>query len=146
MPEKPTAPRVISGTHGFLYWDGEIVFEVISFEAKLKPNRESISFAGDMVSDSKLIGLDGEFSFKLKKVFSRGQIKLANAFKAGRDPRSQLIGKLADPDAYGSERVVLNNCWFNEVTLMNFESGKISEDEFGGGFTDWSFPDVIRPR
>jgi len=146
MSKKPTAPRTISGTHGYLYWDGEIIFEVTSFEAKIKPNRETITFAGDMVADSKLMSLEGEFSFKIKKVFSRGQIKLAAEFKAGRDPRSQLIGKLSDPDAYGSERVVLNNCWFSDITLMNFESGKISEDEFSGGFTDWSFPDVIRVR
>jgi hypothetical protein len=146
LAQKPTAPRVISGTHGFLYWDGELIFEVSSFEAKIKPNRETVTFAGDMVSDSKLMGVEGEFTFKLKKVFSRGQIKLAKEFKAGRDPRSQLIGKLADPDAYGSERLVLDNCWFNDVTLMAFESGKMAEDEFGGGFTDWDFPDVIKPR
>ena len=146
MSKKPTAPRTISGTHGYLYWDGEVVFEVTSFEAKIKPNRETITFAGDMVADSKLMSLEGEFTFKIKKVFSRGQIKLASEFKAGRDPRSQLIGALKDPDAYGSERVVLNNCFFNDVILMSFESGKIAEDEFSGGFTDWSFPDVIRPK
>jgi len=146
MSTKPTAPRTISGTHGYLWWDGEIVFECNSFEAKLKPNRETVHFAGDMIADSKLMSLEGEFSFKIKKVFSRGQIKLAAEFKAGRDPRSQLIGKLADPDAFGSERIVLNNCWFDEVTLMAFESGSLAEDEFSGGFTDWDFPDVIRPR
>jgi hypothetical protein len=127
-----------------MYWDGELIFEVTSFEAKIKPNRETVTFAGDMISDSKLMSIEGTFTFKIKKVFSRGQIKLAAAFKAGKDPRSQLIGKLADPDAYGSERVVLNNCWFDEVALMSFESGKLAEDEFSGGFTDWFFPDVIR--
>ena len=146
MAVKPTAPRTISGTHGKMFWDGELIFEVTSFEAKIKPNRETIAFAGDMIADSKLMSLEGEVTFKIKKVFSRGQIKLAQAFREGRDPRSQLVGVLSDPDAYGSERIVLNNVWFNDVTLMSFESGKISEDEFSGGFTDWSFADIIRPR
>jgi hypothetical protein len=146
MAVKPTAPRVMSGTFGTLYWDGEPIFEVNSFEAKLKLNRESVTFAGDMMEDSKLTGLAGEFSFKLKKVFSRGQIKIAQAIKAGKDPRSQFIGKISDPDAYGSERVVLNNCWFGDVTLMSFESGKLLEEELSGGFTDYDFPDTVKPR
>ena len=70
MAKKPTAPRVMSGTFGMLYWDGEPVYEVSSFEAKLKVNRETVTFAGDMTEDSKLMGTAGEWSFKVKKVFS----------------------------------------------------------------------------
>ena len=146
MATRPTAPRVMSGTFGMLYWDGDPIFEVNSFEAKLKLNRESVNFAMDMAEDSKLTGTAGEFSFKVKKVFSRGQIKLARAIKDGRDPRSQFVGVLNDPDAFGSERVVLSNCWFGDLVLMAFESGKLLEEEFSGGFTDFDFPDVVRPR
>jgi len=146
MATKPTAPRVMSGTYGMLYWDSEPIFEVSSFEAKLKINRETVNFAGDLMEDSKMTGLAGEFSFKVNKVFSRGQIKIANAIKSGIDPRSQLIGKIADPDAYGSERVVLSNCWFSDVSLMKFESKKLGEEEFSGGFTDYTFPDLVEPR
>jgi hypothetical protein len=146
MATKPTAPRVMSGTHGKLYWDGELIFECNSFEAKLKLNRETVTFAGDMTEDSKLLGTAGEWSAKIKKIFSRGQIKVAQAIKAGRDPRSQFIGVLNDPDAYGSERVVLNNCWFGDITLMSFETGKLLEEELSGGFTDYDFPDLVKPR
>ena len=146
MAVKPTAPRVMSGTFGMLYWDGDPIFEVNAFEATLKLNREGVTFAGDMMEDSKLTGTAGEFTFKVKKVFSRGQIKLAEEIKRGRDPRSQLIGKLSDPDAFGSERVVLDNCWFGDLVLMAFESGNLLEEEFTGGFTDFSFPDLVAPR
>ena len=63
MAKKPTAPRVMSGTFGMLYWDGEPVYEVSSFEAKLKVNRETVTFAGEMTEDSKLMGTAGEWSF-----------------------------------------------------------------------------------
>jgi len=76
MAIKPTAPRVMSGTYGMLYWDGEPVFEVSSFEATLKVNRETVNMAGEIMEDSKLTGIAGEFNFKVNKVFSRGQIKL----------------------------------------------------------------------
>lgn len=146
MAVKPEAPRVMSGTFGTLYWDGEPVYEVNSFEAKLKVNRETVTFAGEMAEDSKLMGTAGEWSFKVKKIFSRGQTKIASAIKNGEDPRCQFIGAVSDPDAYGSERVVLYNCWFGDLTLMSFETGKVMEEEFSGGFTDFDFPDTVAPR
>lgn len=146
MAQKPTAPRVMNGKWGMLYWDGEPVFEVSKFEATLKLEREDVDFAMQMSKDSKLTGYSGEFSFTIKKIFSRGQIKLANAIKNGRDVRCQLIGKLDDPDAYGSERLVLNNCWFGDLVLMSFENVKILEEEYSGGFTDFDFPDTVRVR
>ena len=76
MAQKPTAPRVMNGKWGMLYWDGEPVFEVSKFEATLKLEREDVDFAMQMSKDSKLTGYSGEFSFTIKKIFSRGQIKL----------------------------------------------------------------------
>lgn len=142
MAKKPTAPRVMSGTFGMLYWNGEPVYEVNSFEAKLKVNRETVTFAGDTTEDSKLMGTSGEWSFKIKKGYSRGQ-ELATQIKNGIDPRATFIGKVDDPDAFGSERVVLYNCWFGDLTLASFESGKVLEEEFSGGFTDFDFPDSV---
>lgn len=141
--KKPAAPRVMSGTFGTLFWNGEPVFEVNSFEAKLKVNRETITFAGEMGENSKLMGTAGEWSFKIKKIFSRGQREVATQIKKGIDPRMQFVGKVADPDAYGSERLVLSDCWFGDLTLMAFETGKVMEEEFSGGFADFDFPDTV---
>ena len=60
--------------------------------------------------------------------------------------KRQCFGAVSDPDAYCSERVVLYNCWFGDLTLMSFEAGKVMEEEFSGGFTDFSFPDTVKPR
>lgn len=142
MAKKPTAPRVMSGSFGMLYWDGEPVYEINSFEALLKPQRESITFAGEMVEDSKLMGLSMEWKFKIKKIYSRGK-KIADLMKKGKDPRVKFVGKIDDPDAYGSERIVLDNCWFSDVVLAAFETGKVIEEEFSGGFTDCDYPDSV---
>lgn len=146
MATKPTAPRVMSGTFGMLYWNGEPVYEVKKFEAKLKVDREDISFAGEMGKDSKLIGMGGEWSFTVNKVFSRGAKAISLEIKEGRDPRCQFNGKVDDPDAFGSERMTLYNCWFGDLDLMNFESGKVINQEFSGGFTDFDFPDTVEVR
>ena len=145
MATKPTAPRVMSGTHGYVYWDNQIVFEVNSAEATIKTDREDVTFSGDMWKDSKLMGVSGEFSIKIKKIYSRAKA-LAEAFSKGKDTRSELIYKLDDPDAFGAERVALHNCRFNDLSLLKFENGKTAEDEFSGGFTSFDYLDSVAVR
>ncbi len=139
--------RVINGSFGTLWWDGELVFELTSFNAKATANRDKVQMAGSLDEDSKITSLTGEGTFKIKKVFSRGLATLLAAWKAGTDPRSQLMGRLKDPDTLndGAERVVINNVWFNELTLMDFEGGKPGEMDYPFGFTvsDVNYPDTI---
>lgn len=137
--------RVLNGSFGTLYWDGDRIFEVDSFQLTATPNREDVNQAGSVDVDSKMTSIKCEGTFKIKKVYSRGVIKLLDAWKQGRDPRSQLVGGLDDPDAYGSERVVVNNVWFNDLVLFDFEVGKKMDTEFKFGFTlsDVDFPDLI---
>lgn len=137
--------RQIAGSWGQLWWDGELVFEVESFEAKITAEREDVLQSGSLDADSKITQLKGEGSMKVKKVYSRGIKKLLDAWKKGHDVRSQFIGKLDDPDAYGSERCVIDNAWFNELTLMQFELGQKLEREYPFGFTPSSvdYPDLI---
>lgn len=145
MAIKPTAQRIMGGTHGYVYWDNEIIFEVSKVEAKVTTEREDVTFSGDMWKDSKLMGLGGEFTINLRKVYSRAR-KFAEAFSKGQDLRSELIFKLDDPDAYGAERVALHNCWFTDLTLIAFENGSITEDEFSGGFSSFDYLDSVNVR
>lgn len=142
-----TGSNQILGTWGKVWWDGEEIFEVESFEAKITAERDTVSFAGSLSQDSKIKGLKGEGKMKIKKVFSRGVVKLLDAWKSGEDVRSQLIGNLRDPDTVGNqgERVVISNVWFNELVLMNFELGKKLDEEYSFGFTpnDVDYPDII---
>jgi hypothetical protein len=135
----------VNGSWGQVWWDGELVFELETFEAKVTTEREDVSIGMD--KDSKLIGLKGEGTLKVKKVFSRGKKKLLAAWKLGEDPRSTLVGKLKDPDTIGkqSERVSIGNVWFDELTLIQFEKAKKGEDEYKFGFTpsDADFIDTI---
>ena len=80
----PAVGKVISGTHGYFWWNNSICYEITSFEAKLE-----------------------------------------------------------DPDNGGTERVQLMSCWLDELTLQAFENGKITEDEFSGGFVGFKYLDTI---
>lgn len=46
-------------------------------------------------------------------------------------------------DNGGTERVQLMSCWLDELTLQAFENGKITEDEFSGGFVGFKYLDTI---
>lgn len=140
-----TAPNVISGTHGYIIWDGDYVYEASSFEAKIKTNRETLTFSGEMWEDSKLMSIGGEFTIKIRKVFSRAKA-LGEAFSKGEDPRSEIVGTIKDPDGLGMEKVTFKNCWFNDPTIMTFENGKIVEEEYSGGFTGIKFHDSINKK
>lgn len=141
--------RQINGSFGQIWWDGELLVEIDSFEAKVTANREDVMMAGSLDIDSKITSLKGEGSFKIKKVYSRGVKSIVESWRNGNDIRAQLVGKLKDPDTIKGqgERVVINNVWFNEMTLMQFELGQKLEREFPFGFTvsDVEFPDEINP-
>lgn len=95
-----------------------------------------------MWDDSKLMGVSGTWSAKIKKVYSRGKA-YAEKLASGIDERLTLISKLEDPDNGGTERVQLLSCWLDELTLQAFENGKITEDEFSGGFVGFKYLDTI---
>lgn len=128
--------RTITGTHGTLWVDGEEIFEIESFEATVTFEREDVTMAGNLDTDSKVVGQTGEGSFAVKKVYSRGLDKFIGMIKEGKDVRSQLISKLQDPDTVGgqAERVSIDNVWFNDFVLMQFEMGNLVENEYNFGF------------
>lgn len=142
--KKFLARNVFHGTHGYILWNGVPVMEVSKFKFTIKTDREDMQFANEMVKDTKLVSLSGEWSMTVRKVYSRAKA-LADSFKIGVDERVSFIGTLSDPDALGMEKVTVDNCWFNDLDLMNVEVGKIVEEEFSGGFTDWDYNDYVEP-
>lgn len=141
-----TGKNQVSGTWGQFWWDGTLIMEIKAFEAKVTTNREEVQVG--MSKDSKLTSLSGEGTFAIKKVYTRGKKKILDAWKKGNDPRSTFVAKTKDPDTVNkqSERITIDNVWFNELLLHQFEQGALSEEEFSFGFTpnDASFVDIIK--
>ena len=63
----------------------------------------------------------------------------------GRDVRCTIIAKLADPDAYGAERVALYNVSFDDETIMDFAHGQLGKTTHPFTFTRREWLDVVRP-
>lgn len=136
--------RVVSGSMGQLWFNGNLLAEVKSVESKATINRDTVQMAGSYDEDSKTTSVACEGSFVVHKVFSR-EAEFVKGFQDSEDARFQLFVTLDDKDAYGRESVQLDNCWFNELTIAQFEAGSILEREFpfGHTFSDIKYPETI---
>lgn len=126
--------QTMSGAHGTIWVDNEKVMEVKKFESKVIANRVEVQLG--LSVDSKIVGLKGEGSFEVTKVYSRAK-KIFESWTKGEDKRARIISKISDPDSPGKqeERVSFDNVWFNELTLASFTRGEVVGDTFPFGFT-----------
>ena len=134
-----------NGSHGRVWWDGELLFEIAKFEAKVTADREDVLVGNS--KDSKITSLTGSGSFTIKSVINRNINRYLEEWKNGHDPRATLVGLIDDPDAVEGqkERSIIDNVWFNELVLLAFEKGQVVEKEFTFGFTpqDASFVETV---
>ena len=126
--------KVLSGTWGEIWVDGVTIIEFKKIEAKVSANGEEVQMGIDI--DSKMTGLKGEISITINKTYSNYNDVMKN-YVQGKDVRSQVIAKLADPDAVDAqqERWSFDNVWWNDIPLFVAEKGALIEEELTGGFT-----------
>lgn len=135
--------RVMSGTWGEVWLDGDHVGECYGLQAKMNISKEDVNICRQMATDKKITAISYTGSLKLHKVNSRMALKVGDKVKNGKDPRFTVISKLDDPDAYGAERVVLRNVSFDDVTLADWEAARKGTVEAPFTFTDHEFLDKV---
>lgn len=138
-----SAKRVISGTWGQVWLDSEQVSECYGMKIALKTNKEKVPICGQMITDNKVTSLEATGSMKLYKTSSRMARLIADKLKSGQDVRFTVISKLDDPDAYGAERVSVTGVSFDDLTLADWEAGKLGQVECPFTYTDYDYLDLI---
>lgn len=138
--------RVINGTFGEVWLDGDKVAECYGLEAKVEFEKEEIAMCGQLGVDTKIMGYKGTGSLKMHKMNSRMMLKLSDKVKAGTNPRLQILSALKDPAADGGERVLIKDAAFDDLTLAGWEAKNKGEVECPFTFTDWELLDTIQPR
>lgn len=138
------AERVINGTHGAIWINGQKLAELDTFEAKITLEYEDVRFAEDTGTYRKFMGWTGEGSIGLKKVFSRGALLLGQAVKNGRMPEIEITTKLADPGSYGVERTSLSSVTFNEFLLAKLGQRELLTEELSFAFGDFDLLEMIK--
>lgn len=70
-----------NGSHGRAWWDGELLFEIEKFEAKVTADREDVLVGNS--KDSKITSLTGAGSFTIKSVINRNINRYLEEWKNG---------------------------------------------------------------
>jgi len=140
---KLPANKTINGTFGAVWVNNEKWLDIEEFSATVTIAYEDVNMAESLATHKKMTGWEGEGSMTVKKVYSRGASLLADAVKEGNLPEISIVGKLDDPDAYGAERVTLNEVTFNEFTLLSFEQKTPGTEELPFNFADYDMIDLI---
>ncbi|MBB6218183.1 hypothetical protein HNQ80_004323 [Anaerosolibacter carboniphilus] len=140
---KLKANRVINGTFGSIWVNSEKWAEVKSFELKVQGQYEDVNFCEELGKHRKYMGFEGTGTMTLQKVYDRGAKLLAEAFKSGEMPDVKIVGKLADPAAFGHTRVEVTEVTFDEFTLLKFENKALGEEELPFQFADYDLIDAI---
>lgn len=134
---------ILNGTNTAVFLNGEEIDEIQAFQAKLEFQKEEIRFVGKMAIDSVVTGYAGKGSATLYKKNSRMIKLLLKEIKAGKDPRCTFIGKIVNKNTGATERVVLKNVSFDDLTIFDYELGQNAKIECPFIFTDLDVLDEI---
>jgi hypothetical protein len=137
--------KVMSGTFGEVWLDGEYVAEGKGLQAKVTIDKEDVPVAGKFTTDTKFMGYKGTGSLRIYKANSRMIQKISASIKAGQNPRFQILSQVQDPAAYGAERILIKDASFDDLTLIDWELKQLGEVECPFTFTDWEEKDLVTP-
>ncbi|QAS52376.1 phage tail tube protein [Halobacillus litoralis] len=138
------ADRVINGSFGELWEDGEWQENINSLTAEVEISKSGLNLSGTRWQKHKVTGLNGTGTASGYKVTSKMIQKHAwAADDRGAPVKTELISKLADPEAYGHERVRLKNVKWDSVQLANWTAGQEVEQETPFTFEGFELLDPI---
>lgn len=136
------ANKIINGTFGEVWCDSEYIAATSGLQAKVTLNKETVNMCGRIMVGKKLLSTEGTGSLKLYKIDSSAAKRMQSVME-GKMPSCTLISKLADPDSYGSERIMLTGVVFDEIPLADWEAATLGKIELPFTFTGYEFLDEI---
>ncbi len=137
-----SAKRVISGTYGEVWVDGDKIAECTACQGKVSKNKETINLCGQFMTDTKATSGSGTGSLTLYHVDS-GFLQRSRDVQDGVDRRFTIVSKLRDPDSYGAERVAFYNVSLDDVTLADWQAASVGTVTAPFTFSRYEFLDLI---
>lgn len=135
--------KILRGSFGAVWLNGEELGSVKSFEAKITLEYEDVDVMGKLGKEKRYMGFNGEGTMTLHKIDTTIGSLLAEGIVTGNIPEIKIIAKLEDPTAYGSERVEFTGVTINEVMAMKFANKELRGEEVPFNFSEFRFIDKI---
>lgn len=117
--------------------------EVKSLEAKISLSTEEIKQAGTLDTGFKVTGKSGSGTVTLHHVTSYMKRKIGENLQNGKTTVAKIVSAVNDPQSRGEERVTLLDCVFTELTLANWELGKMGEESIPFNFSQFELTNMI---
>ena len=143
--EAYNASNVLNGTYGECWIDDAYMAQTTGLEAKTSVKKTDVALVGRLAPGKKVTGIENKGTVKMNHVTSEMKTKIAEYLKQGKTPYFTIVSKLADPDAINNqaERIKFTGVTFDEVTLVDFENGKLGEESYPFEYEDFEFLDTI---
>ena len=147
--------KVIRGTFGKVWLDGERMANVKSFEAKATIDYEDMDVNGDFGQKKRYMGYSIAGTMTLHKYDSTIAAKYHTGVMNGELPANYclpsiraladltIVAAVDDPTGYGAERVALYDVKLDEITLSQFENRTVTEEEVPFTAGSFTFLDLI---
>ncbi len=136
--------RAIDGTFGSVFKEGSWLTNFNEMKAEVDIQKAEMKISGDRWVHHKVIGLKGTGSVTGFKVTSDLiALNAPIADNAQGSVKTELVSKLADPEAFGTERVRLIDVMFDKIPLANWKAGDIVNEEWSFTFEGFELLDPI---
>lgn len=132
-----TKNKIIRGTFGKLWVNNIQIANIKSFELKATMDYEEVNINGELCKQYRYTGYSLAGTMVLHKINSYNTALVKDGMTSGSMPSIKFVASLADPDSNGSERVEVYDVTLDEVTLLQFENGTVSEESIpfkAGGY------------
>lgn len=137
------AKRVISGTWGSVWLNGEKLPSIVRCQAKVSKQKEKVSIAGRMMVGHKTVSAEGTGSLSIHHTDSILLRDAARQLRSGLSDDNTIVSALADPEAWGAERIALYGVDFDDAVLADWEVGALGKRECPFTFEDYELLDLI---
>lgn len=137
------AEKVISGSFGYMYHEGEWMTNVTQAQASVAINKEEIARSGTRWIGDKAMSIKGTGSMTGYKITPTLNKRIGQ-FTDDKSPMfvTELIMKLDDPDSVGSkQRVRLKGVQFDVINLIGYEANSIVTEETPFTFSGYEYLD-----
>ena len=134
---------VLNGTWGNVWIDSDHMAQATALQAKFKLTKTDVTQTGTLAKGQKITGIEGTGTLKLNKTSSYFISRLLSDIKQGKSPVITIITDIDDPTVNGNERVKLTGVTFDELTLADWEAGKLGEESYPFTFEDAELIDAI---
>ena len=133
--------KVMNGTYGYAYFNGEELLELESFKIKDAISYEDIKQPGQLRAGQKMVSIEGSGEITIYRLNHRILKKYAAAIDEGKQPTVDITTTIADPNSEESQTMTFYDCTIEELNYVATEPGTIIKDSFPFHYRERKFVD-----